>query len=186
MYFRYDVPPDEESEEEKAERKLWAMRLDHHLKHHPDRTCPYELIAHTAKEIAAEPLRNNRDYLFIEWVRQASNISNLFRSELGGEFWSNINLVVRDIKGLPAFLKERLAIHKSIKSLHLELDFEDGHSPWESAAKFKAWLAYVTKALKLDHLDIWCGVGEKEVAQFGSGKGRFSFLSCPSSGRSAL
>jgi len=72
----------EEYEIQKSQFYKEKERKIHSLKHHPGRGNSYKLdiIAHRNNSKLWE---NNHDYLFIEWVRQASNVSRQFRAELG-------------------------------------------------------------------------------------------------------
>jgi hypothetical protein len=79
----------EEYEIQKSQFYKEKERKIHNLKPHPGRGSSYKLdiIAHRNNSKLWE---NNHDYLFIEWARQASNVSKQFRAELGNFIYSNV------------------------------------------------------------------------------------------------
>jgi len=62
----------------------------HKLANHPGRSSRYDFKSTAYREGSQYPRK--RDHQFIEWIRQASNVSPLFRKELGDVFWTHIKL----------------------------------------------------------------------------------------------
>jgi hypothetical protein len=70
----------------------WEECDEQYDTNHPGRNSCYDLTVMAHRENVTEWFSDKTDYLFIEWVRQASNVSPLFRKELGDVFWTNIHL----------------------------------------------------------------------------------------------
>lgn len=150
---------------------------EHVMKPHPSRNIHYKITAYPKRDAIQVSNEDMRDYLFIEWIRQASNVGTQFRKELGDELWSNTKVQSQaDWWHFVDFLKEHPAVHKGIKTLHLQLYFEDYLCSEKSPENLEVLLAYLEKTLTLDSLLIWFCVKEREIAQLVAGEGRFSYL----------
>jgi hypothetical protein len=119
------------------------------------------------------------DHLYMEWIRQASNVNTLFRKELADVFWTHTMIIIGDknanTRQFVPFLEERPAIHKSIKVLEFDFNFESGAAPWTNEEEFEVWLTGLS-ALTLGHLYICFNIDGEEMTEFGTGGGRFSYL----------
>ena len=165
------TPGTAEFQEQKSKYEAFKDRCHHKEKVHPARSTRYEIEAYPLKEDCTI------DYLSIEGTRQASNVSTLFRKELGDVFWTRVDLQTcagtRDIWQLPPFLRERTAIHNSIKSLRVFLKFNHKSTPWDSADDFQVWCAYISETLKLETLQIDFGIDEEDLNQLSLSEQRF-------------
>jgi hypothetical protein len=166
----------DESEEAAKTRR---QRSEHRNATHPLRKSYYEFKTYTPKEDFKQ-FCDNRDYLLVEWLRQASNVSCLFRKELGDAFWTNIDLQMNEdesnIWPILPMLKERPAIHGHIKSLSITLSFSNNSTPWETEKDFEVWCNYLGGILQLDEFHISLQVDERDFQGFVLGKDRFSTL----------
>jgi hypothetical protein len=146
----------------------------------PGRTRKYKLIAHPVREQSAgNKYTDKEDWLLVEWIRQALNISVQFRKELGDVFWRRIRINVETLPRsfwiLPEFLDERPAIHSGIKYLNLSIP------TWEEAPKhfskaFEIWYDYVSDTLTLEKLHLDIILEKEDVKRVKSGKGMFACL----------
>jgi hypothetical protein len=128
---------------------------EHVQKSHPNRNIHYEITAYPKRDAIQVSNEDMRDYLFIEWIRQASNVSTQFRKEFGDELWSNTKVQSQaDWWHFVDFLKEHPAVHKGIKTLHLQLYFEDYLCSEKSPENLEDLLAYMETTLTLDSLRI--------------------------------
>jgi hypothetical protein len=66
---------------------------EHVMKANPNRNTHYTITAYTTRNTDQVAHEDMRDYLFVEWIRQASNVSTLFRKELGDEMWANVEVL---------------------------------------------------------------------------------------------
>jgi hypothetical protein len=173
-YFDEELEEDLQKKEQ-AERENYEQEAAYH----PGRCSNYDISAYP--KIQPEEFRT--DYLFLEWIRQASNVSPLFRKELGAVLWTNIHLeyqsgcpISEDAwQYLPPMLIERPVIHRSIKSLCIKLEFKN-EIPWENVNDFEAWCNYISKTLKLEKFQLGLWIDEEEICQLSMGEGRFSPL----------
>jgi hypothetical protein len=70
----------------------------HGVTPHPSRTGEYEPRVYPRREQAAGgDYDENKDWLFIEWIRQTSNVSLQFRKDLGDVFWTRTSIRSADL-----------------------------------------------------------------------------------------
>jgi hypothetical protein len=95
----------------------------HGEKAHPHRRHRYTLEA-SVKLLEPYEKWSNIDYLYLDWLRQMSNISSAFRKGLRDAFLERTALIVDEHAELEflSFLKERLAILSGIKILSFRLE----------------------------------------------------------------
>ncbi|KAH7364661.1 hypothetical protein BKA65DRAFT_533222 [Rhexocercosporidium sp. MPI-PUGE-AT-0058] len=106
------------------ERKKLYLRL---MKSHPNRTHQYDLALYPPKPF-------QYDYVLPGWrttdfMRHLSNVSVKFRHELAEVVWANVAIKI-DFEAvldgsLQAFLTDRPAIHRQIRSIHLSIDMRE-------------------------------------------------------------
>lgn len=164
---------DAESEEILAKREqMERERHEHRNANHPGRSSRYKLTVNPY-------IGTQHRYQLVEWIRQASNVSVLFRKELGDVLWTRTELSTNggpsDMWQLVHILTERPAIRKGIKSLVIELDFLH-EMPWKEAAAFETWCDCLSRNLRLERLHVWFKIREEDINRFSSGEGPFAPL----------
>jgi hypothetical protein len=154
----------------------------HRVTPHPSRTGDYELSVYPRREQAARhDYDDNKDWLFIEWIRQASNVSLQFRKELGDVFWTRTSIRSANlcdestIWRLPEFLNERPAIHSGVKYLDLWIDCYD-YAISLCSERFDSWCEYISITLKLEKLVFFITVEKENVKPLSLGQGMFTCL----------
>ncbi|KAE9381871.1 hypothetical protein N431DRAFT_440683 [Stipitochalara longipes BDJ] len=170
------------AEEYKVQKQQFYKEKErniHYLKAHPNRGSPYKLIIIAFRNIT-KLWENNHDYLLIEWIRQASNVSTRFRAELGQLIWSNVEIRTNDNLGdmwhLPQFLDERPAASKAIRSVNigLKMVYSDS-SNWESE-KFRTWCTEISQALEVEKLRFSITIDEENIHSLSRLHGQYSGL----------
>jgi hypothetical protein len=153
-------------------------------KRHPDRKSPYKFVG-TALRYGkkGDKWLGTKDWLYIEWIRQASNVSTRFRLELGNALWSDIELWVGGERAefwlLPEFLEERPAAGQGIKELHLDLLFMlyNRENPLvDEHHNFEAWCESLAKHCKPDIIYITLSLYVHDLKDIGKEEGHFATL----------
>jgi len=181
-----EIPEDEQTMMEK-------------IKRHPNRRSPYNLTAspcrdgfkrdlnmlmHPEDDRFIEHLDPRHDWLYLEWLRKASNVSTHFRLELAQVLWSNTRIRVggeaEEHWLLPDFLRERPAVRSGIKELDLSLSLyrlDETNPLLDDKHNFVWWCDAVSKLVKPDIISIDLVVRDEDLGQIGSGAGYYSTLS---------
>lgn len=123
---------------------------------------------------AKGPEHGRYDYYFIEWFRQASNVSAMFRKDLGDVFWAKTYLNVKCAGSLGLirpFLSDRPAALKGIKHLALDIKL---FSP-ETFTEFRK-LQVMSKTMKLDNFLLCINAHEQDMGGVRSGQAMFEPL----------
>ncbi|XMA19369.1 hypothetical protein WAI453_012160 [Rhynchosporium graminicola] len=146
---------------------------------HPERSYPYRCNAQV-EMLRLDPSRIDTDWLMIEHVRQLSNVSTQFRHELGSVIWTSIHLEIdgsdysATSQSFFAFLKERPAIHRSIKSIHIKLNCID--QGYYNLAHISRWCEYLNGKVELASLSIDLIAERKDLEHLVLGGGPLSHL----------
>jgi hypothetical protein len=113
---------------------------------------------------------NRDESTFADWIRHASHVSRLFRKELGDALWSRVtinSIQNSDWKHIPAFLKDRPAVHAGIKRIYITVDARDdldnNSAVWSAAILFPTWCETISKKLMLEHFQILLDLDEDEI-----------------------
>ncbi|KAL2065170.1 hypothetical protein VTL71DRAFT_4311 [Oculimacula yallundae] len=108
------------------------------------------------------------DLEFLEWLRNISNTSNVFRSEMKHELWSNSKIHLDGLDQLPCLsrlLKYRPAAFAAIKSLQITVSFPHLFPCAAQKLNFAAWCEGVAKNMILDALDIHLDILKEELIE---------------------
>lgn len=138
----------------------------HEYAHHPLRTTAYNLLASPSRD-GPLPQGDWRDLLYLEWLRNLSNVSNLLRKELADVVWTKAQVRVDTIymQCIPALLEDRPKIHSRIK--YLWIDFNYGCASVSTLKpiieEFGSVCDQISPILKLDELSIFLDMEEREV-----------------------
>lgn len=151
---------------------------DHQLSMHPGRNgASYNVLTHP--QIMGEYYA--ADLLFLEWVRQASNVSNIFRQELGEVTWANV--VINDysyISQIPQFLEDRPAIHRGISTISVDLWFTSYRPLVEDYGgkdEFDRFCSSVAQLAAIQQFELAISnVRQSDVGKIIGGDERFLFL----------
>lgn len=104
--------PSEECERQKQQYHKDKESRIHYSKPHPGRGSPYRLSIYALRN-NSNFFQDNHDYILVDWIRQASNVSTEFRTELAEIIWSNVTIHTnggcKDISFLPQLVRERPA-----------------------------------------------------------------------------
>lgn len=158
----------------------------------PSRSRQYVLQAHVDKEgghanvlaniVEVWDINTNglvRDWSMIKLVRDLSNLSVQFRQEVGNIIWANtkINFPIERYGGWSsleplAFLFERPAMHKGIKSL--QLNIPRGNIYGDEISHFKVTCQYLSTILELTHLRIMINGDISDVKEMTRGSDKYS------------
>ncbi|KAF8866959.1 hypothetical protein BDZ45DRAFT_719956 [Acephala macrosclerotiorum] len=107
---------------------------NHEYASHPSREGDYELCLRPMRKLQKGTkdsewgTQRRRDWLYLEWLRQVSNVSTEFRKELGDVFWARTAISYHnrlDYFSLPQILKQRPAVISGIKYLDVALTIWD-------------------------------------------------------------
>ena len=173
----------QDDEKRQATRQRLERRRQQQKELHPTRNHSYEFHFDVRNHRSSyQYMADNTDYIFLEWIRQASNVSCLFRQELGEALWSRVTIMSNcddsDIWALPAFLDDLPATHTGIKALHMSIslknmdDFHDEKKSIQSNSKnFEAWCSCIATALKLETLSLSITIQENKLSKISRGKG---------------
>lgn len=148
----------------------------HKTKVHPARRGGYKVECRPNKEVWRR-FEDRQDWLFLEWVRKASNVSCLFRYELASVFWTRVQIDTWEEDGMweiPTFLADRPAIWTSIKSLSMRLD-PHVYMP-EDLERFHSWCVYISRSLILDHVEFHMAFEEDDLKKISSGDKSYDYL----------
>jgi hypothetical protein len=116
--------------------------------------------------------RESVDWLLIEWVRQASNVSLEFRRELAETFWQRTLITSGSSPDfstgecLPKWLQDRPSIHAGIKYVNLNLDLL-----YSSPRKERLFLNFfdsISAKLNLETLEFDIDISEADIHQLSS------------------
>jgi len=87
-----------------------------------------------------------KDWLLLDWIQCASNVSTKFRNELGNAIWSRSHLIVHNIdseknsRAFTHFINDRPAILNGIKNLKFSVGYESSKngqcSQWTDIYQF--------------------------------------------------
>ncbi|CZT11806.1 uncharacterized protein RAG0_15851 [Rhynchosporium agropyri] len=136
---------------------------------HPERSYPYRCNAQV-EMLRLDPSRIDTDWLMIEH----------FRHELGSVIWTSIHLEIdgsdysATSQSFFAFLKERPAIHRSIKSIHIKLNCID--QGYYNLAHISRWCEYLNGKVELASLSIDLIAERKDLEHLVLGGGPLSHL----------
>jgi hypothetical protein len=115
----------------------------------------------------------SKDWVFLEWIRQASHVSTSFRHELGQVLWTNTMI---DSKGeedthyeIECLLKERPWILQGIKGLDVNLKIPRGEDIYQCYL-FNIWCDHIAKGLDLKSAWFNLYVSERDLNQFVEGE----------------
>jgi hypothetical protein len=119
----------------------------------------------------------HKDWVFLEWIRQASHVSTSFRHELGQIMWANTEICAKgyednyQLDTVECFLRERPWVLAGIKSLVINLEISEGQDINKHGV-FDRWCDYVAESLDLEELRFSkiC-VSERDMVDFVDGKG---------------
>ncbi|CZR50182.1 uncharacterized protein PAC_00054 [Phialocephala subalpina] len=144
----------------KAKRALGKLQVPH-----PERSGGYIVYF---KEMKPSTQADKKDWAHLEWFRQVSHVSRLFRKELADSLWQRS--IIRcsepqDWKQLVSFLNDRPAIHSGIKFLSVRVDVER-----LDTARFGTLCDYLSEHLQLELLEIKLGLKEKTAKKLLSGE----------------
>jgi hypothetical protein len=132
--------------------------------------------------LALEPVRAvsrngpRTDWVFLEWIRRASQVSTSFRHELGQVIWANAEICAKrcedncHLDTMGCFLRERPWVLGGIKSLVISLKISKGQYINKQGV-FDRWCDYIAKSLDLE--EVWFNkicVGERDLTDFANGK----------------
>jgi len=127
--------------------------------------------------------KTTRDWLYIEWLRQASNVSTLFRLELANVLWSATWFIIHGEASehclFPQFLQERPAVRRGIKDVNLSLYLttESGENLLVTEHhNFAWWCDAVSKLCQPEALRILIIVYAKDIEMASKAEGQFSTL----------
>ncbi|KAH7400060.1 hypothetical protein BKA64DRAFT_671056 [Cadophora sp. MPI-SDFR-AT-0126] len=173
-------------QQDETASRLRRKEIREHLKMpHPNRETAYELFCDICKDWSTwGPGWKFQDDLYKDWIRTVSNVSPRFRHELGLVFWTRVHIVDNSsvenfIWTLPAFLRERPAIHLGIKYAFFRIDLINPVS--DQLRKFEDWCHYVSTCLKLERFDLRLDVKESDLERIHKGEDEFAYLaSCRS------
>jgi hypothetical protein len=166
----------EEYERRKAEYEKEKEARMHKTKAHPARRCGYKVECRPNKE-ARRHFEDRQDWLFLEWIRQALNVSCLFRYELASVFWTKIQIDTWEEDSMweiPTFLADRPVVWTSIKSLSMRLD-PHVYMP-EDLKRFNSWCVYISRSLILDHIEFHMAFEEDDLKKISSGDKSYDYL----------
>lgn len=114
------------------------------------------------------------DYLFLEWLRQASHVSTTFRHELALVLWAHT--VIQDSEGdgdnheaIWAFLYSRPAVHNGVDLLYVNLSISRGQDI-DHPLGFGTWCDYIAKTLSLEQVFFKISVCESDLKRLMEGK----------------
>ncbi|EPE26142.1 hypothetical protein GLAREA_02054 [Glarea lozoyensis ATCC 20868] len=125
-----------------------------------------------------------RDRGYLEWLRQVSNLSCVFRQEFAEVFWCRTRLAfyrtVNDLSILRGFIQDRPAISAGIKYLRLTIGASFGLGIPEGVRLDRRTLGSECKAisslLSLETLHIHIHVDEEDLGSLSQAAGRFEAL----------
>ena len=158
-----------------------SLIVHHRELQHPDRKGHYNIQCSAFREYGQPGTYRgigDMDYIYLEWLRNAWNVSTRFREELCSIFWSRVGLHRVSLDGsdngrdtsLLAILEARPAIHKGIKYLHLQWDAEYGG---DLGNGFEEWCKSISKTLELETLELEVKVNQGDLQQLCSTHGKF-------------
>lgn len=114
----------------------------------------------------------SKDWVFLEWIRQASHVSTSFRHELGQVLWANTVIFAKGEEDnhytIEYFLKERPWVLQGIKGLGINLKIEKGEDINERGF-FDGWCDYIAKSLNLTSAWFNIHISERDLKQFVEG-----------------
>lgn len=132
---------------------------------HPDRKAVYgfEEFDPYYNDVYPKLFPDHAFASYLEWIRQASNVSTVFQQELGGVFWARTRIEANtDDHCFRGLLLDRPSIAHCLKSLTIYVAglAQNGKS------NFPTWLAQIAclPELRLDHLKYYVSV-EKDVSE---------------------
>ena len=151
-------------------------RRIHYMKPHPGRRSPYKLRIWAHRD-NLRWCQDNHDYILVDWIRQASNVSAEFRAELGNLIWANVEMSTDwqsgDIWHLPRLVEERPTASLGIKSINMSLDLEcSTHLNWDSA-EFYDWCSEISQTLEVETLKFFITIKEDVLPSLGNFHGSF-------------
>jgi hypothetical protein len=151
--------------EERARRRRTAMC-------YPGRNSLYLLALDPVRAVIRDGPRT--DWVFLEWIRQASQVSTSFRYELGQVLWANAEIDGRGCDdnhhAIKDFLLERPWVHDSIKRLDITLEISRGQDVKKCDVFFDDWCDYIAKSLDLESVWFTIYVSGRDLEQFVNGE----------------
>ena len=143
---------------------------------HPHRQGTYKVSVDPQK-LAKGPSWPAKDWLYLDWVRNAANTSCNFRHEMGETFWARtsvLSLDLFDLRNFTELLADRPAIHRGIKSVELSIGcFDLTHA----SEALPSWCNAIAGKLELDALKVVISLREDELLPIIEDGGRASGLS---------
>lgn len=152
---------------------------------HPTRQSAYELRVgtkrvHRRKSDGTWTTTGGPDYQYLELIRQLSNVSPLFRKELGDEVFSRVEVRTstpyHGFGHLSSFLADRPVIHSGIKSLFFSMSLFMLSLDGKDAGTFEEFCKCVSRHLELEVCEVVLDVDENDVEEFLQGKGKYASL----------
>jgi hypothetical protein len=135
--------------------------------------------------LSLEAVRNeyrdgpNKDWIFLEWIRQASHVSTSFRHELGQVLWANTVICAsgyeiedeenRHMEAIEDLLRERPSVLDSVRSLSINFEIPSYQDVNEDEF-FDDWCDYIAKSLDLETVWFRICVRERDLKRFVNGK----------------
>jgi len=145
--------------EERARRRRTAMR-------YPGRKSLCLLALEPVRAVSRNGPRT--DWVFLEWIRRASQVSTSFRHELGQVIWANAEICAKrcedncHLDTIGCFLRERPWVLGGIKSLVISLKISKGQYINKQGV-FDRWCDYIAKSLDLEEVCLIRFASVKEI-----------------------
>jgi hypothetical protein len=186
-YFPFHIKPlldpfldlDYGNEDLYFESERQARRRYRDVLCYPGRSDLYKLDVYPVRGQCSN--RFSKDWVYLEWLRQASHVSTSFRHELGQVLWSNTMLFADDnyedmdeddgsypnhvLDKVECFIDERPAVLRGIKSLNVNLNIAKGQNINEWI-KFDRWCDTIAENLVLDDAYFSIKVSKRDLESF--------------------
>jgi hypothetical protein len=176
--------------EKKARYYKREAERDHDKAPHPTRTQNYSISREFDVMKYGNSLRGEIDWLFLDFVRNLSNVSCGMRKEIMNVVWNRRAITeCFDLDALrwdntdcaqKAFLKDRPSIWAGIKRIKTEIDrycdFWPKSIDEQKAEAFGQMCDFVSKSLKLESFEFTLQIREDNVAELSKGVGSLAFL----------
>tara|TARA_R110002060_G_scaffold4615_5_gene7221 strand:+ start:2187 stop:3089 length:903 start_codon:yes stop_codon:yes gene_type:complete len=134
-------------------------------------------VSFDPRKMATGPSWPAKDWLYLDWVRNAANTSCHFRHEMGELFWARISIQLLDIfdlQNITEILADRPAIHRGIKSVELCISCL---GLTHASEALPSWCNAIAGKLELDNLKVVVSLREDELLPIIEDEGRASGLS---------
>jgi hypothetical protein len=129
--------------------------------------------------LTLDPVRSKfpispKDWVFLEWIRQASQVSTSFRHELGQVLWAKTEILdegyADNHHAIESFLFERPWVYDGIKRLDVILEIPQGQDVNKCDVFFNDWCDYIAESLDLESMWFTIYASGRDLEQFVNGE----------------